>query len=83
MTDEEKEKNLLPCPFCGGEAKTVWIPIEMSLPDITVGGYAISCQTCFCVSLRGSATGEEAISHWNKREVGRVKGGKIDKSREG
>ena len=77
MNEElNKEKNLLPCPFCGGSAKGQWLPMQMCLPDITVGGFAVACQTCFCVSLRGSVTEAEAVSHWNKRETaGKVKGG--------
>lgn len=57
---------LLPCPFCGGKADTQWIPHNMAIPQ-TVGGYAVICETCFCVQLIGAKTEPEALKNWNKR----------------
>lgn len=62
------EKSVVkPCPFCGGQAVKRWIPQQMAIPDVTVGGYAIMCSRCYCVSLRGAKSEEEAIQNWNTR----------------
>ena len=68
--------NLLPCPFCGGPAKKAWIPISMSVPGKTVGGYTIQCTSCITVSLRGADTEDGAILFWNSRQ------GLVDKTKE-
>jgi len=63
------DKELKPCPFCGGKADKVWIPTAMSIPNITTGGFAISCSTCYAVQLTGAKTKEEAINKWNNRST--------------
>lgn len=60
--------SLLCCPFCGGEPETKWLPEQMSVPGITVGGYVIICKECLCTSLKGAKTQDEAILFWNKRD---------------
>lgn len=61
---EEELKN---CPFCGGKAKKVWIPMQMAIPNVTVGGFAISCSDCYAVQLIGANNEQDAINQWNTR----------------
>lgn len=61
---EEELKN---CPFCGGKAKKVWIPMQVAIPNITVGGFAISCSDCHAVQLIGANNEQDAINQWNNR----------------
>jgi len=66
---------LLPCPFCGGEASIGTTRIsdkrtrELNNRD---NGFFVNCKICGsnnnCLRL-GYATKEIAISHWNKRAV--------------
>jgi len=58
---------LLACPFCGGTPKRQWIPQSMALPGITIGGYAVVCQACFCVCLIGAKSDKDAEAQWNRR----------------
>lgn len=55
----EQEHALLPCPFCGGEAKLIigFPPLKSSFVD---------CPTCDA-SGRIYEKPEEAIEHWNRR----------------
>lgn len=55
------------CPFCGGQAKQQWISQTMAIPNITKGGYAVVCQSCYCVQLSGAKTEDEAIEKWENR----------------
>jgi hypothetical protein len=53
------DKKLLPCPFCGGEAKRA----------VVFGRNGVECRTCLCM-MRGwlDATPEEIAEQWNTRE---------------
>lgn len=52
---------LLPCPFCGGEAKEM-----VGVRDDH--GFAIMCGRAFCkVRTRGHPTVEQARRAWNTR----------------
>ena len=55
----EKEYELKPCPFCGGEA--------VYPEGLTVGGYWITCSKCGIEQGHGYMTQEEAIAAWNRR----------------
>lgn len=65
MTDSEI--NLLPCPFCGGEAQIV-VADEVS-PD----SYCVSCERCHCSSIVRTACGEPVdrmlAEVWNERQT--------------
>ncbi len=52
---------LLPCPFCGGDAHLAWY---------SYGARQIlaECENPYCLSaVCGSITAEEAVSRWNNR----------------
>lgn len=53
------ETKLLPCPFCGGEARHLTI----------LGRNGIACKDCLC-EMRGwlDATPEEVACRWNTRK---------------
>ena len=55
----EKEYELKPCPFCGGEA--------VYPEGITVGGIWITCDKCGIVQGHPYMTREEALAAWNRR----------------
>ena len=54
------EIKLLPCPFCGGEARVV----ENNFRTDT---YSVRCKNCYAESDRYH-TQEEAIKQWNTRK---------------
>lgn len=53
---------LLPCPFCGGEAKVATCDWLFSVRD-----YWIYCRSCDCSSGRYHSK-DQAIKAWNKRK---------------
>ena len=54
---EGSNDRLLPCPFCGGEAKV----------NKWEGGFKVLCQKVFCAVLGPYNTEQEAIDAWNTR----------------
>ena len=62
------EIKLLPCPFCGGEAKIE--SISNSIGDILLVGYKVKCTQCYASTLPNNYTGDkqEAIKRWNTRK---------------
>ena len=62
------EKELLPCPFCGGKAFMQVIEPHKhfiaELPDYG-GGAFIECSKCTCAM--SCETEEKAIEVWNRR----------------
>lgn len=54
-----KEKRMLLCPFCGGEAKIDMLDMGQYL-------YAVECKNCGC-RTSSEETEEEAIAVWNRR----------------
>ena len=63
------EKELLPCPFCGGEASIMEVEphthiLATWIPDYK-GGAFIECDGCTCAV--SAETKEEAIEAWNRR----------------
>lgn len=60
MTEETKEllPNLLPCPFCGGEAQSE----DFYLDD---GVYAVECRKCG--GAYHANTNKQSIEGWNTR----------------
>ena len=53
---------LLPCPFCGGEAKLWRIGAKEPQPEYII------CDTPFCVVFGGFYTEQEAVEAWNSRQ---------------
>ena len=52
-------KDLLPCPFCGGEAQLLGSMID---------GYRVECiGTCYCSTQRYRSDDHGAIAAWNTR----------------
>lgn len=60
MSDETTE--LLPCPFCGGEA----MPVKQIEGRYAIARYSVSCNGCGLVAFY-EATEAEAIAAWNTR----------------
>lgn len=58
-THPELKNDLLPCPFCGGEAQTDYWDIGKTM-------YTVECRACFgmCYSLGDE---KSAIKSWNTR----------------
>lgn len=56
-------KELKPCPFCGGEANTYPVVVGRHL-DHTL--FSVSCKKCGCGTKRFDWI-REAIAAWNKR----------------
>ena len=68
--------DLLPCPFCGGEASATgsvrysenheaWWPDGSRIQD----AFFVNCMACGCDNraMVGHQTTEAAIAHWNRR----------------
>lgn len=55
----EAEEELLPCPFCGGDAE-----IE-SIPSFRNSNF-VRCKICLS-SIRGYDTKDKAVAAWNRR----------------
>lgn len=57
-----ENKELKPCPFCGGKAEIIIFSFEY-------GTVTIGCTNEKCDITMGKAffTDEEAIQHWNRR----------------
>lgn len=55
----EAEEELLPCPFCGGEAESQSIPSFRN-------SHFVRCKICLS-SVRGYDTKDNAIAAWNRR----------------
>lgn len=57
--NEEKQAELLPCPFCGGEAEI----------NILLGNYCVTCSKCSgSIFPHSGMTKAEAIAAWNTRK---------------
>ena len=58
---------LLPCPFCGGEAEIESISDQMG--HLTLIGYIVKCSECWCAPKPNNYEGniENAIKRWNTR----------------
>ena len=62
---EMSDKKLLPCPFCGSEAKLEAEPIGKGKFI-----YSVSCSNEECVTMRSyRITEETAIDDWNNRKT--------------
>lgn len=61
MTDN-RTTELLPCPFCGGEAR----PVKQIEGRYAIARYSVSCNGCGLVAFY-EATEAEAIAAWNTR----------------
>lgn len=59
-------EKLLPCPFCGGEAKRIDIEEEGE----NFGGSCISCKRCLASSNLEFGRKENFVSNWNRRASG-------------
>lgn len=59
---------LLPCPFCGGEAKFVKTSDEIVPGDVLVA-WNVKCSRCFASLLPNNYEGskEAAAKRWNRR----------------
>ena len=61
-TEYEWHKNLLPCPFCGGNGHHITI-----IPDLdSISLHAIRCENCNA-EVGAFTTVEEAEERWNTR----------------
>lgn len=73
MTSTVPTDELLPCPFCGGEANIIEYPAHSHSPALVAaigipdhpGSWASECQRCGCGLIH--ATEAEAIAAWNRR----------------
>lgn len=68
MPEQKPKPELLPCPFCGGEAKIVDLPEEYN-----IGGVAVECQKCrasstCCFPVKDDPK-PHVIAAWNTRPV--------------
>lgn len=70
-------KNLLPCPFCGGEAQVQHQ--SRKLYGDAVDWYGVYCNKQFCGYVSGQSTEAEAIAAWNTRAERTCRETTIDK----
>lgn len=56
---------LLPCPFCGGEAQRY--DIEGDITDENAGGSGIKCRSCHATTALHFDRKENLVSSWNDR----------------
>lgn len=56
---------LLPCPFCGGEARVQHQ--SRKLYGDVIDWYGVYCKKQFCGYVSGQSTEAEAIAAWNTR----------------
>ena len=57
--------DLLPCPFCGGEAKRIDVPNEDGIEN--AGASCIECTKCVASTALHFDRKENLVSSWNKR----------------
>ena len=69
MTDNEKE--LMPCPFCGGDAVFDGYKIYLGHGDYTEE-YSIHCSECRCNHRDSFKDPNDAIKAWNTRPQPRI-----------
>ena len=60
-------EKLKPCPFCGGKAKLLKIPV----PDKNMCIYTVQCTQCTKTIAHPFATKKEAIKIWNSIDNGK------------
>lgn len=60
---------LLPCPFCGGEAKFVKTSDEIVPGRVELVAWNVKCSRCFASPLPNNYEGskEAAAKRWNRR----------------
>lgn len=72
---EEKQIELKPCPFCGGEANVYEYEAEQAIYDKDTLGfldiercerYGCGCPTCGCI-IADKTSKQKAIEAWNRR----------------
>lgn len=64
--DSLEPGELLPCPFCGGEAEIVEFDDEEVEPD-NFGGSCVSCTKCHASTAVVFGFKETLYSSWNER----------------
>jgi Lar family restriction alleviation protein len=62
----ENKIELLPCPFCGGQATNPWKDISAEEFKITGLAFEIRCQNCFAKILSAESM-EVVVCRWNRR----------------
>ena len=67
--EEEVSVKLLPCPFCGGEAKFVKTSDEIVPGRVELVAWNVKCSRCFASPLPNNYEGsKEAVAErWNRR----------------
>ena len=67
--EEEVSVKLLPCPFCGGEAKFVKTSDEIVPGRVELVAWNVKCSRCFASPLPNNYEGskEAAAERWNRR----------------
>lgn len=59
--------DLLPCPFCGGEAQR--FDIDGNITDENAGGSGIECRSCHATTALHFDRKENLFSSWNERKA--------------
>lgn len=66
--DTDELKKLLPCPFCGGDAKTSYMPSSFGEPlSADVAMALIGCSDILCARQSSYTSTAKAIAAWNTR----------------